>query len=118
MSSWTIQTLSELIFSVNDEDDPIDAILCGCLGSVKELIESIMEAERDIFCGIGSFKRGCTRKDYRNGYYERDFESCFGVLRKLRIWGARQSSILATDITFAFTSSFEIMSTAFTDLQI
>jgi putative transposase len=85
MSSWTTKTLSELIFSVNDEDDPIDAILSRCLGSVKELIESVMEAERDIFCGIGSFKRGCTRKDYRNGYYERDFESCFGVLRKLRI---------------------------------
>lgn len=89
MSSWTTKNLSELIFSINDEDDPIDAILSGCLGSVKELIENVMEAERDIFCGIGSFKRGCARKDYRNGYYECDFESCFGVLKKLRVLRTR-----------------------------
>lgn len=82
---FAIKTLTELVFSVNDDEDPIDVALSGCLGSVKRLIEDVMEAQRDAFCGIGSGKRGSGRRDQRNGYYERDYETCFGILRKLRI---------------------------------
>jgi len=82
---WAVKTLTELLYSVNEAEDPIDRVLTGCLGSVRLAIETVMEAERDIFCGIGPSRRGRSRRDYRNGYYERDFESCFGVLEKLRV---------------------------------
>lgn len=84
-SEWAVKTLTELLYSVNESEDPIDRILTGCLGSVRSVIEGVMEAERDVFCGIGPSERGRSRRDYRNGYYERDFESCFGVLEKLRV---------------------------------
>lgn len=84
-NEWAVKTLTELLYSVNESEDPIDAILAGCLGSVKRVLEGVMEAERDAFCGIEPSRRGCSRRDYRNGYYERDFESCFGVLKKLRV---------------------------------
>lgn len=82
---FAIKTLTELVFSVNEEDDPIDAVLSSCLGSAKRVIESVMDAERDMFCGIGSGKRGSSRRDLRNGFYLRGFETCFGVLEKLRV---------------------------------
>lgn len=84
-NEWAVKTLTELLYSVNEAEDPIDRVLAGCLGSVRRTIENVMEAERDIFCGIGPSRRGRSRRDYRNGYYERDFESCFGVLEKLRV---------------------------------
>jgi putative transposase len=84
-NEFAIKTLSELVFSVNEEDDPVDVVLSSCLGSVKRVIESVMEAERDIFCGIGYGRRGGGRRDQRNGYYVRDLETCFGVLEKLRV---------------------------------
>lgn len=84
-NEWAVKTLTELLYSVNEAEDPIDRVLAGCLGSVRRAIEDVMEAERDIFCGVGPSRRGYARRDYRNGYYERDFESCFGVLKKLRV---------------------------------
>lgn len=84
-NAWVTKTLAELLYSVNDEDDPIDVVLSKCLESVKRVVESVMEAERDEFCGIAYNGRGGGRNDYRNGYYTRDYETCFGVLRKLRV---------------------------------
>jgi putative transposase len=85
MNDVAIKTISDLLHSVNDLADPIDEILESCLGSVKRVLEAIMEAERDDFCGISYCKRGAERMDSRNGYYERDLETCFGLLEKLRV---------------------------------
>lgn len=84
-TEWTTRTVSELLDSVNTTEDPIDVILSNHLGSLKRVVESVMEAERDEFCGIACNCRGVSRTDYRNGYYTRDFETCFGVLHKLRV---------------------------------
>ncbi|MCL6459740.1 MAG: IS256 family transposase [Gorillibacterium sp.] len=84
-NEWAVKTLTELLYSVNEDVDPIDRVLAGCLGCVRRVLENVMEAERDIFCGVGPSQRDSARRDYRNGYYERDFASCFGVLEKLRV---------------------------------
>lgn len=92
MDDLTTKTISDLLLSVNEAEDPIDVVLKNCLGSVKRVLESVMEAERDLFCGIASRGRGILRQDQRNGYYERDLETAFGILAKLRVPRTRSGS--------------------------
>ncbi len=52
------------------------------------------ERERDRYSGAGRYEREAKqRKDYRNGYYERDFLSRFGTIR-LRIARTRTKNFL------------------------
>src|SRR2546425_12838346 len=52
------------------------------------------ERQRDRFAGWGWYERGARkRRQYRNGYYERDFVTRFGTLR-LRIARTRGKSFL------------------------
>src|SRR3989442_12403400 len=52
------------------------------------------ERQRDRFAGWGWYERGARkRRQYRNGYYERDFVTRFGTLR-LRVARTREKSFL------------------------
>jgi len=59
----------------------------------KGFFELQSERERDRYSGAGRYEREKRRKDYRNGYYERDFLTRFGTIR-LRIARTRRKSFL------------------------
>jgi len=55
------------------------------------------ERQRDRFAGWGWYERGARkRRQYRNGYYERDFVTRFGTLR-LRIARTREKVFCRAD---------------------
>ena len=60
----------------------------------KRYFETESQRQRDRYCGFGWYERGGQRKrEYRNGYYERDFVTRFGTLR-LRIARSRNKNFL------------------------
>jgi putative transposase len=61
---------------------------------LKKFLEAISERERQRYCVVDSHERdGEARRDYRNGYYERDWVTRFGTIR-LRIARCRGKSFL------------------------
>jgi putative transposase len=64
----------------------------------KKFFEADSERQRDRFAVVEAYKRNDKqRRDYRNGYYERDFVTVLGTLR-LRIARTRGQSFLPTGI--------------------
>ena len=60
----------------------------------KKYFEAEAERLRDLYSGWGSYQRSATpQRDYRNGYYERDFVTRFGTIR-LRIARTRGKNFL------------------------
>ena len=50
----------------------------------KKLFEAESLRERDRYCGLGWHERSSdAERDYRNGFYERDYVTCFGTIRLL-----------------------------------
>ena len=49
--------------------------------AAKRLFELLSERQRDLYMVAPRYSRGEERKDYRNGYYQRDFVTRFGTLR-------------------------------------
>lgn len=66
-------------------EDPLDYLLDEFRGSVKKFLEEALRAECDLFLGVGPYERGIGRPDSRNGYWERDLETVFGLMEDLRI---------------------------------
>lgn len=55
-------------------------------GSVKRMLEQALEAERTARLSVGRYVRDVeSRRDYRNGYYQRDLGTRLGLLRRLRV---------------------------------
>jgi len=85
-TSFQEQVVMDLLLGEGDnEHDPLDYLLDEYRGSVKAFLEEALRAECDIFLGFGPYERGIGRPDSRNGYYERDLETIFGLLEDLRI---------------------------------
>jgi len=60
----------------------------------KKYFEAESERLRDRYCGWASYERHpSSTRAYRNGYYERDFVTCFGTIR-LRIARTRGKNFL------------------------
>ena len=59
----------------------------------KRLFELLSERQRNLYMVSPRYSRAEKRKDYRNGYYERDFVTRFGTLR-LRIARTRRKGFL------------------------
>ncbi|MDM7913568.1 MAG: IS256 family transposase, partial [Methanotrichaceae archaeon] len=69
-----------------------DRIFDGCRGTVKTLLEQAMRPECDMHIGFIPYERGVGKPDSRNGYYERDLESVFGLLENLRVPRTRKGT--------------------------
>lgn len=54
-------------------------------GKTKQLWQQWLaaesERERSRYCGRGWYERSAQEREYRNGYYERDFVTRFGTIR-------------------------------------
>jgi len=61
--------------------------------SAKKFFELLSERQRDLYMVSPRYARAEQRKDYRNGYYTRDFVTRFGTLR-LRIARTRKKGFL------------------------
>lgn len=63
-------------------------------GAWKKYFEADSERQRDSYAVVDAYERDPERRtDYRNGYYERDFQTRFGTLR-LRIARTRKKNFL------------------------
>ena len=91
-SSCSEEVVADLLFDSFDSEDPLDYLLDEFRGSVKSFLESALEAERDLSLGFDAYRRGIGKSDSRNGYYERDLESVFGLLESLRIPRTRNNT--------------------------
>ncbi|MBV9625575.1 MAG: IS256 family transposase [Acidobacteria bacterium] len=61
--------------------------------AAKRFFELLSERQRDFYMVSPRYGRAEKRKDYRNGYYERDFVTRFGTLR-LRVARTRKKGFL------------------------
>ena len=92
-SSFSEQVILDLLVSPRgNEEDPLDYILDECRGSIKTFLEEVLRAECDLHLGFNPYERGIGKRDSRNGYYERDLESVFGLLEDLRIPRTRNNT--------------------------
>jgi putative transposase len=91
--SFREQVMLDLLIGVTrTEEDPLDYLLDECRGSVKVFLEEVLRAECDLFLGFDPYERRIGKPDSRNGYYERDLESVFGLLEDLRIPRTRKGT--------------------------
>ena len=82
-ASFNEQVVLDLLFGKGGEkEDPLDCLLDEYRGSVKVFIDKALRAERDLHLGYDPYERGIGKPDSRNGYYERDLESVFGLLEE------------------------------------
>src|ERR1044072_3015799 len=64
----------------------------------RSSLKQIRSGQRDRFAVVDAYERDDERRrDYRNGYYERDFVTVLGTLR-LRIARSREQSFLPVGI--------------------
>lgn len=92
-TSFSEQMVIDLLINARaGQDDPLDCILDECRGSIKVFLEGILRAECDLHLGFDPYERGIGKPDSRNGYYERDLESVFGLLEDLRIPRTRNNT--------------------------
>lgn len=92
-ASFNEQVVLDLLLGKSaQEEDPLDCLLDEYRGSVKVFLEEALRAECDLHLGFDPYKRGIGKPDSRNGYYERDLESVFGLLEDLRIPRTRKNT--------------------------
>jgi len=84
-------TVKDLWKEVKGEEDWWGDINERVLGSVKLILESSMETELIEYLQASRYIRTEVRRGYRNGYYERDLYTQFGVIKALRVPRARTS---------------------------
>lgn len=94
------EVMVELLLNPGEgSEDPLDSILDECRGSMQRLLERVMRAECDRHLGFDRYERGIPKQDSRNGYYERDLESVFGLMEDLRIPRTRNNTFQTRLIT-------------------
>jgi putative transposase len=82
-------TVKDLWKAVKGEEEWWGDISERVLGSVKLILESSLEAELIENLQASRYIRTEVRRGYRNGYYERDLYSQYGVIKALRVPRAR-----------------------------
>jgi putative transposase len=85
-------SLNGLLEKLDQDDRAGDALLSVAREHLKLLMEASLELDRTAQLGRGRSQR-IPGAGYRNGYYERDLESGFGVIRHLRVPRLRQGRL-------------------------
>ncbi len=91
--------MTQVQFNLNIDDlkdsvmnSNIDAVIKA---SIVLVLNSFMEKERDEFLQAGSYERSILRRDYRNGYYDRDLLISIGKIT-LRVPRTRSGDFSTT----------------------
>jgi putative transposase len=82
--------VADLWKEVKDEEEWWGDINERILGMVKTLLESSLECELLEQLQASPYQRTEVRRGYRNGYYERDLYSQYGVIKSLRVPRTRE----------------------------
>jgi putative transposase len=91
--SFSEELILDLLMNPGEgTEDPLDGIFDECRGSMQGFLEGVMRAECDHHLGFDRYERGIPKQDSRNGYYERDLESVFGLMEDLRIPRTRNNT--------------------------
>ena len=60
---------------------------------VKTLLEGALEEELTVLLDAGRYRRTETRRGYRNGFYQRDLVTQFGIITAIRVPRARKGEV-------------------------
>jgi putative transposase len=85
--------VADLWREVKSEEEWWGDINKRILGMVRTILESSLESELLEQLQASPYQRTEVRKGYRNGYYERDLYSQYGVIKALRIPRARDGFV-------------------------
>jgi len=83
-------TIKELWQDVKEDEDWWGDINERVLGMVKLILEGSLEEELMEELQASRYKRSDSRRGYRNGHYERDLFTMFGVIKSLRVPRSRE----------------------------
>lgn len=94
-----MRTVKELYFTEKDYHERLREIKENfeedlkeqTLKLAKELLEACLEEELKMIVKAGHYEQTEERKDYRNGYYERDLETSIGRIIGIRVPRARET---------------------------
>lgn len=86
-------SINGLLEGLDQDDREGDALLSVARQQLKMLIESSLELSRTAQLGRLRYERKPERAGYRNGYYERDLETGFGLIRQLQVPRLRHGSL-------------------------
>jgi putative transposase len=85
-------SLDGLLERLDEDDRAGDALLSVAREHLKLLMEASLEVERSAQLGRARSQR-VPGAGYRNGYYQRDLETGFGIIRQLRVPRLRQGGL-------------------------
>lgn len=94
VTTFPLSTLDGLLEQLDSDDRAGDALLSAVRQSMKMLVETSLELDRTAQLGRARHERkpASLKVGYRNGYYERDLETGFGLIRQLKVPRLRQGS--------------------------
>ena len=86
-------TLDDLWKEVKDEEDWWGDINERVLGMVKLILEGSLEAELLEELQVSRYKRSSSKRGYRNGHYQRNLYTMYGIVKSLRVACSRGPSL-------------------------
>lgn len=84
-------TLEDLWREVKDEDEWWEEFNERTLSMVKLILETSLEQEMIEELKVSRYRRSSSRNGYRNGHYQRNLFTQFGLIKALRVPRARES---------------------------
>ena len=88
-----VSSLNGLLENLDQDDRQGDALLSAVRQNLKMLVESSLELDRTAQLGRARHERKSCALVYRNGYYERDLETGFGLIRRLKVPRLREGRL-------------------------
>lgn len=77
--------IAQALSQIKDEDEVWGEITTAMQLQLKDLLEGVLESERDLLVACEWYKRGEARKDQRSGYRTRSLVTALGRISSLRV---------------------------------
>lgn len=77
--------IAQALSQIKDEDEVWGEVTAAMQERLKDLLEGVLESERDLLVACGWYKRGESRRDQRSGYRTRSLVTALGRISGLRV---------------------------------
>jgi putative transposase len=77
--------IAQALSQIKDEDEIWGEITVAMQAQLKDLLEGVLESERDLMVACDWYQRGETREDRRSGYRTRSLVTALGRIAGLRV---------------------------------
>jgi len=77
--------IAHALSQIKDEDEVWGEITAAMQSKLKELLEGVLESERDLMVACEWYQRGEARQDHRSGYRTRSLVTALGRISSLRV---------------------------------